>query len=54
MYLCGRLYWDGVVGLDGADPAQLHIKEEENEAVQRRTQTVTETSNPCYHALNQT
>lgn len=54
VYLCGGLYGDGVVGLDGGDPTQLDVKEEENEAIQRRTQSVTETPNSCYHALNQT
>lgn len=54
VYLCGDLNRDGVVGLDGGDPAQLDVKEEENEAIECRTQTVTETPNTCYHALNQT
>lgn len=40
-HLTGSLKRDVVVGLDGRDSAQLHIEEEEDEAVERRTEAVT-------------
>ena len=38
----------------GVRVSQLHMEQVEDEAVQRRTQTVTQAPDPCYHALNHT
>lgn len=53
MYLCGGLKRHGIVGFDWRNAVQFDIKEEENKTIERRTQTVTETSNTSDHSLNQ-
>lgn len=36
------------------DVVQLHVEQEEDEAVESRTQTVTQTSDTCDHPLSHT
>lgn len=50
--LTGSLKRDAVVSLDGRDSAQLDVEEEEDEAVERRAQSVTQTSDACDHPLH--
>lgn len=45
---------DVVVSLDGVHGVELDVEEEEDESVQSRAQTVTQTSDPCDHPLNHT
>lgn len=53
MYLSGVLERDGIVRLDWCNAVQFDIEEEENETVECRTQTITETSNTSDHPLYQ-
>lgn len=40
--------------LDGVHGVELDVEEEEDESVQSWTQTITQTSDPCYHPLDHT
>lgn len=43
---------DAVVSLDRCNSTQLDVEEEKDEAVERRTQAVTQTSYACDHSLH--
>lgn len=51
-HLIGSLKRDVVVSLDRCNSAQFHIEEEKDEAVERRTQAVTQASDACDHSLH--
>lgn len=56
-YLGGPVQRQGVdaeVSLDGLHRVQLHVEQEEDEPVQSRTQTVTQTPDPRDHPLDHT
>lgn len=50
--LAGSLERDGVVSLDRRDSAQLHVEEEEDEAVESRAQAVTQAPDARDHSLH--